>query len=67
MTRPMVGTAGRLLEGAVDSEYESSKISARSRRAAAANAALGRPHVASRMGTGGCSTPRPGPVSCPET
>ncbi|MGQ0718688.1 MAG: recombinase family protein [Pseudonocardiales bacterium] len=33
-----------LLEDAVDSEYESSKISARSRRAAAASAALGRPH-----------------------
>ncbi|MGH3426850.1 MAG: recombinase family protein [Sciscionella sp.] len=33
-----------LLEDAVDSEYESSKISLRSRRAAAANAALGRPH-----------------------
>jgi site-specific DNA recombinase len=33
-----------LLEDAVDSEYESSKTSARSRRAAAANAALGRPH-----------------------
>ena len=33
-----------LLEDAVDSEYESSKISVRSRRAAAANAALGRPH-----------------------
>ena len=33
-----------LLEDAVDSEYESSKMSARSRRAAAASAALGRPH-----------------------
>jgi DNA invertase Pin-like site-specific DNA recombinase len=33
-----------LLEDAVDSEYESSKISARGRRAAAASAALGRPH-----------------------
>jgi len=33
-----------LLEDAVDSEYESSKISARSRRAAAASAVLGRPH-----------------------
>lgn len=32
-----------LLEDAVDNEYESSKISVRSRRAAA-NAALGRPH-----------------------
>jgi DNA invertase Pin-like site-specific DNA recombinase len=33
-----------LLEDAVDSEYESSKMSARARRAAAASAALGRPH-----------------------
>jgi site-specific DNA recombinase len=33
-----------LLDDAVDSEYESSKMSARSRRAAAASAALGRPH-----------------------
>lgn len=33
-----------LLEDAVDSEYESAKISARSKRAAAANAAAGRPH-----------------------
>lgn len=33
-----------LLEDAVDSEYESSKISARARRASAANAAAGRPH-----------------------
>lgn len=33
-----------LLEDAVDSEYESSKVSARSRRASAANAAAGRPH-----------------------
>jgi DNA invertase Pin-like site-specific DNA recombinase len=33
-----------LLEDAVDSEYESAKISARGRRAAAASAALGRPH-----------------------
>ena len=33
-----------LLEDAVDSEYESSKVSARVRRNAAANAAAGRPH-----------------------
>ena len=33
-----------LLEDAVDSEYESAKISARARRAAAANAVAGRPH-----------------------
>jgi DNA invertase Pin-like site-specific DNA recombinase len=33
-----------LLEDAVDSEYESGKISARAKRAAAANAAAGRPH-----------------------
>jgi DNA invertase Pin-like site-specific DNA recombinase len=33
-----------LLEDAVDSEYESGKISARLRRAAAANAAAGKPH-----------------------
>ncbi|MDQ3765194.1 MAG: recombinase family protein [Actinomycetota bacterium] len=33
-----------LLEDAVDSEYESSKISTRVRRAAAANAVAGRPH-----------------------
>jgi DNA invertase Pin-like site-specific DNA recombinase len=33
-----------LLEDAVDSEYESGKISARLKRAAAANAAAGRPH-----------------------
>jgi site-specific DNA recombinase len=33
-----------LLEDAVDSEYESSKVSARSRRASAAAAAAGRPH-----------------------
>lgn len=33
-----------LLEDALDSEYESSKVSARSKRAAAANAAAGRPH-----------------------
>jgi site-specific DNA recombinase len=33
-----------LLEDAVDSEYESSKTSTRAKRAAAANAAAGRPH-----------------------
>jgi site-specific DNA recombinase len=33
-----------LLEDAVDSEYESSKTSSRSKRAAAANAAAGKPH-----------------------
>jgi DNA invertase Pin-like site-specific DNA recombinase len=33
-----------LLEDAVDSEYESAKMSSRQRRAAAANAAAGRPH-----------------------
>ncbi len=33
-----------LLEDAVDSEYESAKMSARARRAAAANAVAGRPH-----------------------
>jgi DNA invertase Pin-like site-specific DNA recombinase len=33
-----------LLEDAVDSEYESGKISARAKRAAAANAAAGKPH-----------------------
>lgn len=33
-----------LLEDAVDSEYESAKLSSRQRRAAAANAAAGRPH-----------------------
>ena len=33
-----------LLEDAVDSEYESSKVSARAKRAAAANAAAGKPH-----------------------
>lgn len=33
-----------LLEDAVDSEYESAKISARARRAAAANVVAGRPH-----------------------
>jgi site-specific DNA recombinase len=33
-----------LLEDAVDSEYESAKISTRARRAAAANAVAGRPH-----------------------
>jgi site-specific DNA recombinase len=33
-----------LLEDAVDSEYESGKISTRAKRAAAANAAAGRPH-----------------------
>ncbi len=33
-----------LLEDAVDSEYESSKVSVRSKRAAAANAAAGLPH-----------------------
>jgi site-specific DNA recombinase len=33
-----------LLEDAVDSEYESSKVSARARRASAANAAAGKPH-----------------------
>ncbi len=33
-----------LLEDAVDSEYESAKMSSRGRRAAAANAAAGRPH-----------------------
>jgi len=33
-----------LLEDAVDSEYESSKVSDRSKRAAAANAAAGKPH-----------------------
>jgi DNA invertase Pin-like site-specific DNA recombinase len=33
-----------LLEDAVDSEYESSKVSARVKRTAAANAAAGRPH-----------------------
>ena len=33
-----------LLEDAVDSEFESGKISARARRAAAANAVAGRPH-----------------------
>ena len=33
-----------LLEDAVDSEYESAKISTRGRRAAAANAVAGRPH-----------------------
>jgi site-specific DNA recombinase len=33
-----------LLEDAVDSEYESGKISARLKRAAAANAAAGKPH-----------------------
>lgn len=33
-----------LLEDAVDSEYESAKVSARARRASAANAAAGNPH-----------------------
>jgi site-specific DNA recombinase len=33
-----------LLEDAVDSEYESAKVSARARRASAANAAAGKPH-----------------------
>jgi site-specific DNA recombinase len=33
-----------LLEDAVDSEYESAKVSVRARRAAAANAAAGKPH-----------------------
>lgn len=33
-----------LLEDAVDSEYESSKLSGRAKRAAAANAAAGKPH-----------------------
>jgi len=33
-----------LLEDAVDSEYESSKVSVRAKRAAAANAAAGKPH-----------------------
>ena len=33
-----------MLEDAVDSEYESGKVSMRSKRAAAANAAAGRPH-----------------------
>ena len=33
-----------LLEDAVDSEYESSKASVRAKRAAAANAAAGKPH-----------------------
>jgi DNA invertase Pin-like site-specific DNA recombinase len=39
-----------LLEDAVDSEYESSKISARAKRAAAANAASGKPHGKSPFG-----------------
>jgi len=39
-----------LLEDAVDSEYESSKVSARVKRAHAANAAAGRPHGPTSFG-----------------
>jgi site-specific DNA recombinase len=39
-----------LLEDAVDSEYESSKVSARARRASAANAEAGKPHGATPYG-----------------
>jgi site-specific DNA recombinase len=41
-----------LLEDAVDSEYESGKISARAKRAAAANAGAGKPHGRSPFGYG---------------
>ena len=49
-----------LLDDAVDGEYESSKMSARLRRAVAANAMAGRPGGRAPMGTGGCSIRRPG-------
>jgi site-specific DNA recombinase len=45
-----------LLEDAVDSEYESGKISARLKRAAAANAAPGKPHGRARTATAGATT-----------
>lgn len=49
-----------LLEDAVDGEYESSKISTRSRRAAAANAAAGRPFGRIPYGYRRVFDPQPG-------
>ncbi len=62
-----------LLEDAVDSEYESSKLSLRARRAAAANAAAGKPHGPGPYGyrrvydpaTGAYRGQEPDPVEAP--
>lgn len=62
-----------LLEDAIDSEYESNKMSARSARAAAAGAAAGRPHGRCPYGyqrvldprTGRLATWEPDPVEAP--